>query len=71
VAVDIATPGGSQMVIDRVGERFGVPDILSTPPAARTRAPAASPHSVRAVGPHELNLNLLTAVRLDLGCCPP
>ena len=28
VAADISTPGGAQHVIDRVGERFGVLDIL-------------------------------------------
>jgi NAD(P)-dependent dehydrogenase (short-subunit alcohol dehydrogenase family) len=28
VAADITTPGGAQQVIDRVGERFGVLDIL-------------------------------------------
>ena len=28
VATDIATPGGTQTVIDRVRERFGVLDIL-------------------------------------------
>jgi NAD(P)-dependent dehydrogenase (short-subunit alcohol dehydrogenase family) len=28
VAADISTPGGAQQVIDRAGERFGVPDIL-------------------------------------------
>ena len=28
VVADISTPGGAQQVIDRVGERFGVLDIL-------------------------------------------
>src|SRR5258708_12721349 len=39
VLADISTPGGAQQVIDRVGERFGVPYILlHTAPHSHARS---------------------------------
>ena len=70
VAADLRTPEGAQAVIDRVGDRFGVLDILVSN-VGGSRAPSGGFAAL--TDDHwldELNLNLLGAVRLDRGLLP-
>ena len=70
VAADVSTPGGAQMVIDRVTGRFGVLDILvHTVGGSQARSGGFAALSEEQ-WQDELNLNLLAAVRLDRGLLP-
>ena len=70
VATDLATPAGAQVAIDAVLERMGGVDILvntiggSSAPAGGFAALSDEDWSA------DLNLNLLSAVRLDRGLLP-
>src|SRR5258708_7944177 len=69
-AADITTPGGAQQVIDRVGERFGVLDILvHTAGGSHGRSGGFAALS-DGQWQDELNLNLLAAARLAGGLLP-
>ena len=70
VVADVSTPDGAQTVIDRVGERFGTLDILvNTVGGSRARSGGFAALSEEQ-WQDELNLNLLSAVRLDRGLLP-
>src|SRR5258708_7675696 len=70
VAADITTLGGTQQVIDRVRERFGVLDILVHTVGGSHASPGGFATLSDAQWQDELNLNLLGAVRLDRGLLP-
>ena len=70
VVADISTPGGAQQVIDRVGERFGVLDILVHTVGGSHAGSGGFAALTDAQWQDELNLNLLAAVRLDRGLLP-
>src|SRR5258706_7727204 len=70
VAADITTPGGAQRVIHRVGERFGVLDILVHTAGGSHAGSGGFAALSDAQWQDELNLNLLAAVRLDRGLLP-
>jgi NAD(P)-dependent dehydrogenase (short-subunit alcohol dehydrogenase family) len=67
VAADISTPAGGKTVIDRVGERFGVVDILVHTVGGSHASSGGFAALSDAQWQDELNLNLLAAVRLDRG----
>jgi len=70
VAADITTPSGTQQVIDRVRERFGVLDILVHTVGGSHASSGGFAALSDAQWQDELNLNLLGAVRLDRGLLP-
>jgi NAD(P)-dependent dehydrogenase (short-subunit alcohol dehydrogenase family) len=70
VAADISTPGGAQMVIDRVARRFGVLDILVHTVGGSHASSGGFAALSEEQWQDELNLNLLAAVRLDRGLLP-
>ncbi len=70
VAADITTPGGTQQVTDRVGERFGVLDILVHTVGGSHGRSGDFAALTDGQWQDELNLNLLAAVRLDRGLLP-
>ena len=70
MAADISTPGGAQHVIDQVGERFGVLDILVHTVGGSHASPGGFAALSDGQWQDELNLNLLAAVRLDRGLLP-
>ena len=70
VVSDISTPGGAQQVINRVAERFGVLDILVHSVGGSHAASGGFAALSDAQWQHDLNLNLLAAVRLDRGLLP-
>jgi NAD(P)-dependent dehydrogenase (short-subunit alcohol dehydrogenase family) len=70
VMSDISTPGGTRQVIDRIGERFGVLDILVHTVGGSHAGSGGFAALSDAQWQHDLNLNLLAAVRLDRGLLP-
>lgn len=70
VAADLGTPAGARMVIDRVGERFGVLDILVNVVGGSHAASGGFAALSDEQWQEELNLNLLSAVRIDRGILP-
>jgi NAD(P)-dependent dehydrogenase (short-subunit alcohol dehydrogenase family) len=70
VAADVSTPGGAQMVIDRVSRRFGVLDILVHTVGGSNAGSGGFAALSEEQWQDELNLNLLAAVRLDRGLLP-
>jgi NAD(P)-dependent dehydrogenase (short-subunit alcohol dehydrogenase family) len=70
VAADVSTPGGAQTVIDRVGERFSTLDILVNSVGGSHASAGGFAALSDEQWQDELNLNLLSAVRLDRGLLP-
>jgi NAD(P)-dependent dehydrogenase (short-subunit alcohol dehydrogenase family) len=70
VAADVSTPEGARTVVDRVRDRFGTLDILVN----TVGGSHAGSGGFAALGDEawqdELDLNLLSAVRLDRGLLP-
>ena len=65
VAADLSTPEGARTVIDRVGERFGVLDILVNTVGGSHASSGGFAALSEQQWQEELNLNLLAAVRID------
>src|SRR5260370_10369842 len=70
VVSDISTPGGAQQVIDRVGERFGVLDILVHTLRGSHAGSGGFSALSDAQWQDDLHLNPLAAGRLGLGVLP-
>jgi NAD(P)-dependent dehydrogenase (short-subunit alcohol dehydrogenase family) len=70
VAADVGTAAGAQAVIDRVGEHFGVLDILVNVVGGSHAASGGFAALSDEQWQDELNVNLLSAVRIDRGLLP-
>ena len=70
VAADLGTADGARTVIDRVGERFGTLDILVNTVGGSHASAGGFARLDDEQWQAELNLNLLSAVRLDRGLLP-
>ena len=69
VAADISTPGGAQHVIDRVGERFGVLDILVHTVGGSHASPGGLATLSDGQWQDELNLTCSPRSGSTGGCC--
>jgi NAD(P)-dependent dehydrogenase (short-subunit alcohol dehydrogenase family) len=70
VAADVSTADGTRTVIDRVGERFGTLDILVNTVGGSHASAGGFARLSDEQWQEELDLNLLSAVRLDRGLLP-
>src|SRR3569833_589084 len=70
VAADVSTATGARTVIDQVGERFGTLDILVNTVGGSHASPGGFAALSDEQWQDELDLNLLSAVRLDRALLP-
>ena len=70
VAADVSTLAGAQTVIDRVAEHFGVVDILVNVVGGSHPTSGGFAALSDEQWQQELNVNLLSAVRIDRGLLP-
>lgn len=70
VAADVSTAAGARTVIDRVGERLGALDILVNTVGGSHAGAGGFAELSDEQWQEELDLNLLSAVRLDRGLVP-